>query len=339
VPTLEAVFGHARKAAEAGRWAYARSLFRKAAVETSPLPRDRARAADARRWSSIAGMRLGDWAAAVADADQSLSMSTALADVWREAMSLNVNGALHFQRGDWTAALVLFDRARVVARPLSDRVLIAKIDNNEGVLWAARGVTARARRLYASALAGFRAGDENVAAVRVMNNLGLLLIDQGAPRQALDWFEQAATAARATDDTDLLLTILTNLIRAAAEGERASRARSAATEALALAKGVECKPAEADLFCALAAVARLERRWGMADLWIRAALEASAVGLNPLAEADAWEQRARIRLEQGRLDEGLEALAEARERYRKLGAKAALVRLSGLASLLAMERV
>ena len=234
MPTVEAVFGRAREAAEAGRWSLARRLFRKVAVAASPLPQDRARAADARRWSSIAAMRLGDWESAVDDADQSLSMSTALADVRREAMSLNVNGAIQFERGDWAAALDLFERARVVARPAKDRLLVAKIDNNEGALWAARGVTARARRLYATALAGFRAGGEEIAAVRVMNNLGLLLVDEGAHRQALDWYEQAANAARAAGDNDLLLTILTNLARAAAEADLGERARAATIQSSAL---------------------------------------------------------------------------------------------------------
>ncbi|HUF89925.1 MAG TPA: hypothetical protein VMR66_08080 [Gemmatimonadota bacterium] len=339
MPTLEAVLLRARDAAGAGRWALARRLFRKAAVATSPLPRDRARAADAHRWCSIAGLRLGDWESSVEDVDRSLSMSIALADVRREAKSLNVAGAVQFEQGDWGAALHFYDRARVVARPLKDQMLLAGIDNNEGALWAARGVTARARRLYASALAGFRAGSETVSAARVMNNLGLLMAEEGAWRQALDWYQQAAADAREARDADLLLTVLTNLARTSAECSRASHARSAADEALALAEAMEGKPAEADLFCALAAVARAEQRPAEADRWIAAALEAADGGRNPLSEADAWEQRARVRLQEGRIEEARDALDRARARYDALGAKSALVRLSGLGSTLAMEQV
>lgn len=338
MPTVETVFVRARDAAGAGRWSLARRLFRKAAVETSPLPRDRARAADARRWCSISGMRLGDWKAALEDVRSSLAMSTALADIRREARSLNVAGAIEFERGEWAVALERFDRARVVARPLNDRVLLAKIDNNEGTLWAARGVTARARRLYASALAGFRAGGRPVAAARVMNNLGLLMADEGAARQAVDWFEQAATAAREARDADLLLTVLANLARSAAEIGRGSRARSAAEEALALLEAMEGKPAKAVLFCSLAVVASSERRHEEAERWIEAALEAAGDGRSPLSEAEAWEIRARIRLQEGRFAAARDALEQARKQFRALGAKGALVRLSGLGSTLALEQ-
>jgi tetratricopeptide (TPR) repeat protein len=327
---IQAVFVEAREAASAGRWSDAQRLFRSAAVETSPVPRERARATDARRWSSIAGMRLGDWENAVDDADRSRAMAAALADVRREAKSLNVAGAVEFERGNWRAALDLFDRARVVARPLKDRVLLARIDNNEGVLWAAHGIGARARRLYATALAGFRAARRPLAAARVMNNLGLLLADEGAARQALDWYEEAARAARDAGDSDLLVTVLTNLARAAAESGRASRARAAVDEARALTEGMDERSTHVDLCCALAVVFREEHALVEAESWVAAALEAAASRGGRLAEADAWEQCAWLRMRQGRGPEAREALGQASERYEALGAKAALVRLSGL---------
>ncbi|MGH7566050.1 MAG: tetratricopeptide repeat protein [Gemmatimonadota bacterium] len=333
-PTVDTMLGRGHEAADAGRWNEARRLFRKAAVETTPLLRDRARATDARRWCSIAGMRLGDWTAAAADARISLRNAKGLADVCREAKSLNVAGAVEFERGDWRAALVHFSKARLLARSAGDRPLEARIDNNEGALWAARGLPSRARRLYASALAGFRANQETAAAARVMNNLGLSLLEEGAPTEAREWFDQATKAARLIGDNDLLLTVLINTARAAAEGGDLARARVSAAEARTLAERMEGDPALADLACTLAAIARIERRWPQAEEWIALALEAAKEGKNPFAAADAWEQRARVRLGKGRIDEAGRAIEKSRAAYQSLGADAAVARLDQLTSAL-----
>lgn len=331
-PTVDTVMNRGHKAADAGRWGEARRMFRKAAVETTPLLRDRALATDARRWCSIAGMRLGDWTAASADARHSLRSARGLADACLEARALNVAGAVEFERGDWGAALELFSKARLLARSAGDRRLVARIDNNEGALWAARGIPARARRLYASALSGFRANHETAAAARVMNNLGLSMLEEGAHAEAGEWFDQATKAARQVSENDLLLTVLINTARASAESGDLTRARVSAAEARMLAERMEGDPALADLACVLAAIARIEKRWEQAEEWIALALEAAGGGKNPLAAADAWEQRARMRMDQGRRDEAGWAIERARAAYQSLGAASAVARLDRLTS-------
>jgi Tfp pilus assembly protein PilF len=335
-PTVDTMLGRGRVAAEAGRWGEARRLFQMAAVETAPLLRDRARATDARRWCSIAGMRLGDWTAASADARTALRSARELADLGREARSLNVAGAVEFERGNWPAALDLFSKARLLARIAGDRPLQARIDNNEGSLWAARGFPARARRLYASALAGFQANREAAHAARVMNNLGLSILQEGGATEADEWLQRATAAARGLGDKDLLLTVLINAARAAAEVGDLSRARVRVAEARVLAERMEGDPALADLACALATIARIERRWASADEWIRTALEASKEGQNPLAAADALEQSARVRLDRGEFGKAARKIERARAAYEALGADGAVERLNRLASLLPM---
>lgn len=337
-PTVDNVLDRGHQAANAGRWGEARRLFRRAAVETTPLQRDRARAADARRWCSIAAMRLGDWTGASADATASLRGARRLADIVREAKSLNVAGAVEFERGNWGAALDQFDRARLLAHSAGDRGLAARIDNNEGALWAARGVPARARRLYASALAGFRANGEEEAAARVMNNLGLSAVEEGAAADAREWFDEATQIARRIGATDLLFTTLINSARAAAERGNLDRARTAAAEARVLADGVEGDPVLADMACALAAIALVERRWARAEEWTRTALRIGQAGRNPLAAADARELRARIRIGRGLLDEAVHEIAQARAAYQALGADAAVARVDRLAASIAGER-
>ena len=337
-PTVDTVLRRGRETALAGRWREARRLFRMAAVDTTPLLRDRALAADAHRWCSIAAMRLGDWAAASADARQALRAARGLADIGREARSLNVAGAIEFERGNWAAAIELFSKARLLARMATDRPLQARIDNNEGALWAARGIPARARRLYASALAGFRAGHEDGPAARVMNNLGLTILQEGAAAEAGEWFRRAAAAARQRKDADLLLTVLINAARAAAEGGELARARAGAAEARILAERMDGGPALADLACTLAVIACVERRWASADEWIGLALEASKDGGNPLAAADALEQRARVRLVQGRFGGAEREIEKARAAYAALGADGAVARLDRLASRLPLTQ-
>jgi tetratricopeptide (TPR) repeat protein len=337
-PTVDNVLDRGHQAANAGRWAEARRLFRRAAVETTPLQRDRARAADARRWCSIAAMRLGDWTGASADATASLRGARRLADITREAKSLNVAGAVEFERGNWGAALDLFERARLLAHSAGERGLAARIDNNEGALWAARGVPARARRLYASALAGFRAGGEAAAAARVMNNIGLSAMEEGAAADAREWFDQATQTARRIGETDLLITTLINSARAAAERGDLDRARTAAAEARVLAAGIEGDPLVADLACALAAIAIVEHRWARAEEWTRTALRIGQAGKNPLAAADARELRGRIRMGRGRFDEAAHEIAQARAAYQALGASAAVARIDRLAASIQVER-
>jgi hypothetical protein len=337
-PSVETVLGRGREKARAGRWSEARQLFRIAAVETTPLFRDRALAADARRWCSIAGMQLGDWTAATDDARTALQSARSLADVGREARALNVAGAVEFERGNWPAALELFSKARLLARIAIDPLLQAGIDNPEGALWAARGVPARARRLYASALAGFRASHEEAPAARVMNNLGLTLLQEGAAGEAGEWLQRAASAARALGDDDLLLTVLINAARAAAERGDLSAARARAAEARVLAERMEGISALADLACTLAVIARIERRWASADEWIGAAIEAAKQGRNPLASADALAQRAQLRMDQGRFDSAGREIEKARAEYVTLGADGAVARLDRLASLLPLSQ-
>lgn len=337
-PTVDTMLGRGHEAADAGRWSDARRLFRKAAVETTPLLRDRARAADAHRWCSIAGMRLGDWTTAAADARTSLRNAKRLADVCREAKSLNVAGAIEFERGDWRAALEHFSNARLLARSAGDRRIEARIDNNEGALWAARGVPARARRLYASALAGFRANQETAPAARVMNNLGLSMLEDSLPAEAAEWFERATKTARETGDKDLLLTVLINAARAAAESGELAHARVCAAEARLLAERTDAEPALVDLACALAAIAHIERRWPQAEKWIVIAFEASAEGKNPLAAADALELRARVRIDQGRVDEAAGDFERARAAYESLGAGGAVARLDRVVSTLRIRQ-
>ena len=331
-PTVDSVLNRGHQAANAGRWAEARKLFRRAAVETTPLLRDRARATDARRWCSIAGMRLGEWTGASADATASLRCARRLADIQREAKSFNVAGAVEFERGNWGAALDLFVRARLLAQSAGDRLLVARIDNNEGALWAARGVPARARRLYASALAGFRANGDAAAVARVMNNIGLSLVDEGALVDAREWFDDATKTARRIGESDLLVITLINSARAAAERGDLVRARTAAAEARVLADRTDGGPLLADLSCALAAIALLERRWAQADEWTSAALEAAGNGKNPLAAADARELRARTRISRGRYDDAAYEIAQARAAYEALGAAAAVARMERLAA-------
>ena len=337
-PTVDTVLDRGHQAASAGRWGEARRLFRRAAVETTPLLRDRARAADARRWCSIAAMRLGDWTGASADATASLRGARRLADIAREAKSLNVAGAVEFERGNWGAALKLFDRARLLAHSAGDRGLVARIDNNEGALWAARGVPARARRLYASALAGFRGNGEDAAAARVMNNLGLSMLEEGAAADGRAWFEEATKIARRIGESDLLLTTLINSARAAAERGDLDRARTAAAEARGLAAGLEGHPGRADLACALAAIALVERRWPQAEEWTRTAMRVGQAGRNPLAAADAREVRARIRIGRGRFDDAVHEIEQARAAYQALGADAAVARIDRLAATIPKER-
>jgi tetratricopeptide (TPR) repeat protein len=331
-PTVDAVLDRGHQAANAGRWSEARKLFRRAAVETTPLLRDRARAADARRWCSIAGMRLGDWAGASADATASLRCARRLADIQREAKSFNVAGAVEFERGNWGTALDLFSRARLLAQSAGDRALVARIDNNEGALWAARGEPARARRLYASALAGFRASGEDADAARVMNNLGLSMMEGGHADDARVLFDEATKTGRRIGEADLLLTTLINSARAAAERGDLDRARTAAAEARVLADRIDGEPLIADLACALAAIALIEQRWPQAEEWTRKALEAAADGKNPLAAADARELRARTRIAQGRSGDAAYEIERARAGYQALGAEAAVARLGRLAA-------
>jgi tetratricopeptide (TPR) repeat protein len=330
-PTVDTVLDRGHQAAKAGRWSEARRLFRRAAVETTPLLRDRARATDARRWCSIAGMRLGDWTGASADATASLRCARRLADIQREGKSFNVAGAVEFERGNWGTALDLFGRARLLAQAAGDRGLVARIDNNEGALWAARGDSSRARRLYASALVGFQANGEDDAAARVMNNLGLSMMEAGAAEDARVLFDEATRTARRTGETDLLLTILINSARAAAERRDLDRARTAAAEARVLADRIEGEPVIADLACALAAIALVEHRWPQVEEWTRQALEASADGKNPLAAADARELRARTRIAQARFSDAGHEIERARAAYQALGAEAAVTRLERLA--------
>ena len=95
--------------------------------------------------------------------------------------------------------------------------------------------------------------------------------------------------------------------------------------------------ANLDVFESEAVVARVEQRWEEAETWIAAALQLAGEGPHPLAEAEALEESAALRRDQGRTEEAIEAIERARARYRILGAKAATSRASAFASALRGE--
>jgi tetratricopeptide (TPR) repeat protein len=171
-----------------------------------------------------------------------------------------------------------------------------------------------------------------------MNNLGLSMLEENSYAEAGEWFEQATRAAREIGDKDLLLTLLINTARAAAESGDLARARACSAEARKLAERMDGDPALADLACTLATIARIEKLWPQAEKWIAVALEASGEGRNPLAAADALEQRARLRIDQGRVDEAGGDIEFARAAYRILGASGAVTRLERLTSALPMRQ-
>ena len=174
----------------------------------------------------------GDFPAARAFLEQSLSLYMHLDDQWGIAASLNALGVSARDRGDYPAAQSNFEQALACWRTLPDRLATARCLHNLANVAKARRDYGRAEIALREATEIFqKAGDPSGAAWSI-NQRGDIARDQGDLATARDFYERALKAFRAAADRWGLARSLADLGHVCCEQKDYEAAHTAYREAL-----------------------------------------------------------------------------------------------------------
>ncbi len=121
----------------------------------------------------------GDFPSAWAFHHESLKMRQELGDRHGVAISHNNLGAVTYEQGDFASARKLYEESLAEQRELGDRQGIAASLNNLGNVARAQGDFASARRLYEESLADYRELGDRQGIAESLNNLGRVACERG----------------------------------------------------------------------------------------------------------------------------------------------------------------
>jgi tetratricopeptide (TPR) repeat protein len=291
------------------------------AFRASVLDRDIGAAADALRGQARVRnhQRRFDEAEELAQ----LSLSIAEGNGLRQAAAraLNVLGIILHARGDWEQARTYFPRALEMALDLGDDDLAGLACLNAGVIANSQGNPREARTLYLESIGSFVRSGNSVNAMMAYNNLGQASVG------LREWFDAEVYFSRGIEIGERLShsPLLARLYCSRAEpliwvGELA-RARASLYQAEAAAVAVGDRTSMAEVQRYLGWVAALEGDGEAAEQHLlRAVRTADDAGL-ALERGKALQQLARLRQQQGRLDEARELYVEAQEIFTSIGAE------------------
>jgi predicted ATPase/serine/threonine protein kinase len=142
----------------------------------------------------------GDFAAAGAFLEQSLSLYKQLDDRWGIAASLNALGISARDRGDYPAALTYFQRSLACWRTLSDRLSTARCLSNLANVAKTYRDYSRAQLALREATEIFQEVGDPSGAAWSINQQGDIEQEQGKLETASDFYERALRAFRIAAD-------------------------------------------------------------------------------------------------------------------------------------------
>lgn len=258
------------------------------------------------------------------EAEELAELSGEIADacgLQREsARIMNLLGTFRHEQGDLDGAYLRYSAALEQAREIGDDQLVGFICQNLGVYTNMQGDLRGARVLYLESIAGTLASEDETNLAMAYNNLGMVCTELAEWIEAEVYFDRGIEVARRLDDRAQLARLCANRAEPLIRTGEAMRGRASLEQAEqhAIACGAQSTLARIASLRALAA--RLEGDFSAAEAHVNAALDIARTGLLLLAEAEAMEELARLRYEQGRIGEAHSDAATARSLYRRLGA-------------------
>jgi tetratricopeptide (TPR) repeat protein len=246
------------------------------------------------------------------------------------ARAVNSLAALRHLQGDWEGAQELYREAFDAALDCGDDALLAWSSQNLGILANLRGDLQEARLRYMESIAaGVRAGDETSVAI-VYNSLGAVCCYLTEWLDALLYFDRGIEIAQRLHHTALLAALHANRAEPLIGLGELNRARHALNSA-------EIYAATAADSESLAEIARFRGMVAVRAGDLAAAeecFERSMMLLReadlPLEQAGLLEEIAKLRRLQGRHNDALSLLQEARRTYIALDARWNIARAEAL---------
>ena len=277
--------------------------------------------------AATAATRLGDLVLGTALAEEALGQFRRRGD-WDGSMrSLNLLGAIQWERGQTTQAGTCFAEALRLARELKDSLMLARACNNLASVAHLQGRFDEAAGLYRGALLAYQRLGDRRGTAETYHNLGLAYWQSGGWNEAQDAADDAVRHAEMVGDRSLLALALAGRAEIRVERNDVALAERELERAQRLAQEVsdEIVGAEVHRVRGLAALRR--KNWELAldhaEAARAVALEHDSVQLN--AECSWIAARALRGL--GRLKEAAQRRDEAEAGFQLLGAMTLLERL------------
>lgn len=159
----------------------------------------------------VLAWRQGDYPAATAFLDESLSIRRLLGDQRGIAISVNNLGNVARDQGDYSSARARYEEALTIRRELGDRQGVAMALGNLGTLACEQGDYSIGRALHEESLTIMREQGDRHGISASLNNLGELAYDQGDFLSARALYEESLAIKRKLGERWGIATSLNNL--------------------------------------------------------------------------------------------------------------------------------
>jgi tetratricopeptide (TPR) repeat protein len=312
--------GRAEESEGRGDWDAA-ARFYSLAFRASVLDRDITAAADALRGQA----RVRNHQRRFDEAEELAQLSLTIAERsglrQSAARALNVLGIILHARGDWEQARTYFPRALEMALDLGDDDLAGLACLNEGVIANSIGNLREARTLYLESIGSFVRSGNSVNAMKAYSNLGLASVDLREWTDAEVYFGRGIEIGERLSHLPQLARLYCNraepLIRVGEYG----RARATLQQAEAAAAAVGDRASMAETFRYRGWLSAAEHDDAAAEAHLRRALQTANDDSLALERGKALQQLARLRQQQGRMDEARLLYVQAQELFTSIGAE------------------
>jgi tetratricopeptide (TPR) repeat protein len=277
--------------------------------------------------AATAATRLGELATGTSLADDALRQFRARGD-WDGSMrSLNLLGAIHWERGEMAAAESRFAEALRFARQLGDSLMLARACNNLASVAHLQGRADESAELFRGALLAYQRLGDRRGTAETYHNLGLAYGQAGEWREAEDAAADAVRHAEVVGEPQLLALVLTGRAELCIERDDPALAQRELERAGRFATEAADEIGGAEVYRVRALAALHQQDWLLA---LEQANEARRVALkydSALLASECAGIAARALRALGRVEEATERRLEAENGFRQLGAAILLKRL------------
>jgi putative nucleotidyltransferase with HDIG domain len=234
--------------------------------------------------------------------------------------ALNGLGVLAQDERDPVRATELYERANELGRRAGDEVLVGETEQNLGILANIRGDHDEALQRYRSALLHL----ERVGSVRgrisSLNNLGMLHVDLQHLEQADEYFRRALRICEEVGDVVHAGVVHINRAELFLARGELDRARASCDEGFEIFSRLDDERRQAEALKFYGVIYRESGKLHLATIHLQRAVEI-ARNDNPLLEAEAQREMARVLRLQGRNRQALEALNRSHALFTSLQAR------------------
>ncbi|MHB1296634.1 MAG: protein kinase domain-containing protein [Anaerolineae bacterium] len=262
--------------------------------------------------------RVGDWVRAIDLCGQSLALAESLGEDEVQARALQSMGFFAFEQGDWDGAMAHLNKGLSVAQEHGYDLLQAGILGNMGIVQNAHGERQSAIELFRHSVETFDRLQQPLDVARGLNNMGYAYYGLGDQAQAQGCFRRALELLGQVGDVrEQGLAHLHLAESALAMGELAQARDHCGLAARRFMRlGHDLGVADVDRI--YGGIARREKRWAVAERYLREAIAVYAEFGDQLNLAETHEELGKLLAEAGEAQSAAEELERSRTMFDNL---------------------